>query len=51
MQCHDDSSPFFAKMDIKNVREFLKKDYPALRDPNAVPQYEIWGLKSVPAFE
>ena len=51
MQCHDDSSPFFAKMDLKNVREFLKKDYPALKNPNAVPQYEIWGLRSVPAFE
>lgn len=51
MQCHDDSSPFFAKMDLKNVREFLKKDYPALKNPNAVQQYEIWGLRSVPAFE
>lgn len=51
MQCHNDTSPFFAKMDLKNVREFLKKDYPALKDPNAVPQYEIWGLNSIPAFE
>ncbi len=51
MQCHDDHSPFFARMDIKNIREFLKKDYPALKGPNAVPQYEIWGLRSVPAFE
>ncbi len=51
MQCHDDASPFFARKDIKNVREFLRKDYPALKDPNAVAQYEIWGLRSVPAFE
>jgi hypothetical protein len=51
MQCHDDSSPFFAKMDLKNVREFLKKDYPVLKNPNAVQQYEIWGLRSVPALE
>ena len=51
MQCHDDRSPFFAKMQIKNIREFLKKDYPTLKDPNAVAQYEIWGLRSVPAFE
>lgn len=50
-QCHDDQSPFFSRMDIRNVREFLKKDYPALKSPNAVPQYEIWGLRSVPAFE
>ncbi|MEE9913407.1 MAG: cytochrome c3 family protein [Deltaproteobacteria bacterium] len=51
IQCHDDRSPFFTKMDIKNVREFLRKDYPALKNPNAVAQYEIWGLRSVPAFE
>lgn len=50
-QCHDDSSPFFARKDIKNIREFLKKDYPVFREPNAVPQYEIWRLRSVPAFD
>jgi hypothetical protein len=50
-QCHDDKAPFFTKMDIKNIREFLRKDYPVLKEPNAAPQYEIWGLKSVPAFE
>jgi len=51
MQCHDEGSPFFAKKDLRNVREFLRKDYPALKDPNAVAQYEFWGLRSVPAFE
>ncbi len=51
MQCHDDRSLFFTKMDIKNIREFLKKDYPVMKSPNAVPQYETWGLRSVPAFE
>ncbi|MRR15063.1 MAG: hypothetical protein EG826_01260 [Deltaproteobacteria bacterium] len=51
LQCHSDAAPFFAKMDIKNVREFLKTDYPALKNPNAAPQYEMWGLRSVPAFE
>ncbi len=51
MQCHDDSSAFFTKKDISNIREFLKKDYPALKDSSAVAQYEIWGLRSVPAFE
>lgn len=50
-QCHNDNSPFFMKMDIKNVREFLKKDDPAGKESRMVPQYEIWGLKSVPAFE
>ncbi|MFO7570220.1 MAG: multiheme c-type cytochrome [Smithellaceae bacterium] len=51
MQCHDDSAPFFAKMDIENVRGFLQKDYPALKEPNAVLQHEIWGLRFVPSFE
>jgi hypothetical protein len=51
VQCHDDSAPFFTKRDIKNIRDFLRKDYPVLKEPNAVPQYEIWGLRSVPAFE
>jgi nitrate/TMAO reductase-like tetraheme cytochrome c subunit len=51
MQCHDESAPFFAKKDIKNIREFLRKDYPVLKEPNAVPQYELWGLRSVPPFE
>lgn len=51
MHCHDEGSPFFAKKDLQNVREFLRKDYPALKDPNAVAQYELWGLRSVPAFE
>jgi hypothetical protein len=51
IQCHDDGSPFFNKKDIKNVREFLRKDYPGLKEPNSAPQYEIWGLKSIPAFE
>jgi hypothetical protein len=50
-QCHDDKSPFFAKMAIRNIREFLKKDFPVMKSPNAAPQYEIWGLRSVPAFE
>ncbi len=51
MQCHDESSAFFAKKDIRNVREFLRKDYPALKDSSSAPQFEIWGLRSVPAFE
>ncbi len=51
MQCHDDSAAFFTKKDIKNIREFLRKDYPVLKEPNAVPQHETWGLRSVPAFE
>ena len=49
--CHEDSAPFFSKMQIRNVRGFLKSDYPALKEPNAEPQMYEWGLKGVPAYE
>jgi hypothetical protein len=49
--CHSDTSSFFNKMAIRNIRNVLKDDYPALKEPNAVPQYMDWGLKGVPAFE
>ena len=49
--CHVDSAPFFTKMQVKNIRGFLKSDYPTLKEPNAEPQMNEWGLKSVPAFE
>jgi hypothetical protein len=49
--CHTDTSVFFNKMTIRNIRDFLKDDYPALKEPNAVPQYVEWGLKGVPAYE
>jgi hypothetical protein len=51
MDCHADSAPFFTKLQIKNVRGFLKSDYPILKEPNAEPQMSEWGLRSVPAFE
>jgi hypothetical protein len=50
-QCHDDKAPFFTRMEIKNIRGFLKNDYPVLKEPNSLPQYQLWGLRSVPAFE
>jgi len=49
--CHTDTASFFGKMGIRNVRNFLRDDYPALKEPNAVPRYMDWGLKGVPAFE
>jgi len=49
--CHGDSAPFFTKMQIRNVRGFLKSDYPALKEPNSEPQMYEWGLKGVPTFE
>ena len=49
--CHSDTSAFFNKMAIRNIRNALKDDYPTMKEPNAVPQYIDWGLKGVPAFE
>mgnify|MGYP003779193213 CR=1 FL=1 len=51
MQCHEESSAFFGRQTLKNVREFLKNDYPAPKAPNFVPQYESWGMQSVPSYE
>jgi len=49
-QCHDENAAFFAKKTIRNVRGFLKDDYPALRMPNSVTQMEAWGLDKVPSY-
>jgi hypothetical protein len=51
MDCHGDGAPFFTKLQIRNIRGFLKSDYPVPREPNAEPQMSEWGLKSVPVFE
>jgi hypothetical protein len=51
MDCHTDNAPFFTKGQIKNVRGFLKDDYPVLKEPNVEPQMSEWGLKNVPAYE
>ncbi|MDQ5986978.1 MAG: hypothetical protein CSYNP_02714 [Syntrophus sp. SKADARSKE-3] len=51
MDCHRDNAPFFSKMEIKNIRGFLMDDYPKPKEPNAVLQYETWGLRRVPSFE
>lgn len=49
--CHADDAAFFSKLTIKNMRGFLKDDYPALREPNAQPQMLDWGMTLVPSFE
>ncbi len=51
MDCHSENSPFFTKMKIRNVGRFLKEDYPAPKEPNAVMQMQEWGLESVPSYE
>jgi hypothetical protein len=51
MNCHADDSAFFTKMKIKNMRGFLKDDYPALKKPHTESQMEEWGITVVPSFE
>ncbi|MBN1614026.1 MAG: hypothetical protein JW950_06125 [Deltaproteobacteria bacterium] len=51
LDCHSDGSIFFTKMRIKNMKEFLHKDYPKLKEPHAEPQMSSWGLATVPSVE
>ncbi|MCX7635576.1 MAG: hypothetical protein N2Z74_07525, partial [Syntrophales bacterium] len=50
-RCHDEGAPFFTQMEITDIRAFFKTTYPLMKEPAAVPQYDLWGLKSVPSFE
>jgi len=47
--CHEESAPFFKKNVIRNMRGFLRDDYPVLRAPNSVPQMTDWGLEDIPS--
>jgi hypothetical protein len=49
-QCHDENAPFFTKKTIRNMRGFLRDDYPELRAPNSVPQMTEWGMEDVPSY-
>jgi len=49
--CHQGTSPFFAKMVLKDIRGFLQKDYPQLKAPHAVPQWRLWKLRGAPMYE
>jgi hypothetical protein len=51
MNCHADDASFFTKLRIRNMRGFLKDDYPAVREPNAQLQMMDWGMSLVPSFE
>jgi hypothetical protein len=44
MDCHASNSVFFTKMKIKNMKGFLKDDYPDVREPHAEPQMAEWGI-------
>jgi len=51
MNCHADDSVFFTKLKIKNMKGFLKEDYPVVKEPHAEPQMAEWGITAVPSFE
>jgi hypothetical protein len=48
---HQSTSPFFAKMVLKDMRGFIQKDYPRMKMPHAVPQWRLWKLRGVPMYE
>lgn len=45
--CHDAKAPFFGKVQVVNIREFLRH-YPAVQPPQALPQMNDWGITRVP---
>lgn len=45
--CHADNAVFFVKPRVVNIGGFLK-EYPELKEPNAVPQMTEWGFSAVP---
>ena len=45
--CHGQTSPFFNKAQIMDMREFLRH-YPDLKAPQALPQMNGWGMTRVP---
>jgi hypothetical protein len=49
-QCHEENAPFFTKKTIRNMRGFLRDDYPELRAPNSIPQMTEWGMEDVPSY-
>ena len=46
--CHDSGAPFFTKVEVRNIREFLRR-YPELQGPQALPQMNGWGINRVPS--
>ena len=45
--CHDKGAPFFSRVQVENMREFLRR-YPELKAPQALPQMNGWGITRVP---
>ena len=48
--CHPDNAAFFTKERVVNIGGFLK-EYPEMKEPNAVSQMREWGFRSVPPIK
>lgn len=51
LNCHADDAAFFSKLKVKNIRGFLKNDYPVYKEPVSEPQMYDWGMSLPPMFE
>ena len=50
LDCHGKEAPFFTKLQVVNIREYLRK-YPELKAPQALPQMNEWGITRVPPMQ
>jgi hypothetical protein len=50
LECHDGKALFFGKVQVVNIREFLRH-YPALQAPQVLPQMNDWGITRVPSAQ
>jgi hypothetical protein len=50
LDCHGKEAPFFTKLQVVNIREYLRK-YPELKAPQALPQMNEWGITRVPPVQ
>jgi len=47
-QCHAPSASFFTRKEVVDMRGFFRQDYPIMKEPHAIPQYKLWGMKDIP---
>ena len=47
LDCHGKEASFFMKLQVVNIREYLRK-YPELKAPQALPEMNEWGITRVP---
>ncbi|MCE5263726.1 MAG: cytochrome c3 family protein [Deltaproteobacteria bacterium] len=50
LDCHGREASFFMKLQVVNIREYLRK-YPELKAPQALPEMNEWGITRVPPMQ